>query len=134
MHEFSIAESVVAIVRRHADGRSVSRVELKIGHLRQVVLPALEFAFGLVAQGTEAEGAELAVEAVPAAGRCRACGSRTLIDRFPMRCGNCAGLDLVVTDGEELLVAALEVEEAAPATAADPERGRRDSVEGTQPA
>ncbi len=37
MHELSIAESVVAIACRHAAGRPVARVELKVGHLRQVV-------------------------------------------------------------------------------------------------
>jgi len=111
MHELSIAESVVAIVRRHAGGRRVRRVELKVGHLRQVVPSALEFAFGLVAEGTEAEGAELAIEAVPAACRCRSCGSRTVIDGFPMRCRSCGDLDLELTSGEELLVDALEVEE-----------------------
>ena len=37
MHELSIAEAVVEIAFRHAAGRKVSKVELKVGHLRQVV-------------------------------------------------------------------------------------------------
>jgi hydrogenase nickel incorporation protein HypA/HybF len=66
MHELSIASAVLDIVQRHADGRRVARVELKVGHLRQVVPSALEFAFELVAEGTEAEGAELVMQEVPA--------------------------------------------------------------------
>ena len=75
MHELAIAESIVAIAERHAPGRRVTRVEVAVGHLRQVVPAALEFAFELVAQGSMLEGAELALEEVPAAGRCRTCGA-----------------------------------------------------------
>jgi len=112
VHELSIAESVVAIASRHAAGRRVAKVELKVGHLRQVVPTALEFAFELVAQGTEVEGAELQIEVVPAAGACRACGGETKLADFPLRCGRCGGFDVEVTAGQELLVDSLELEEA----------------------
>jgi hydrogenase nickel incorporation protein HypA/HybF len=111
MHELSIAEAVVRIAERHAAGRRVARVELRVGHLRQVVPSALEFAFELVAQGTVVEGAELAMEEVPAAGRCRSCGAESAFGWFPLTCSACGGLDVEVTRGEELLVDSLELEE-----------------------
>ena len=37
-------------------------------------------------------------------------------DGFPMRCAGCRGLDLEVVAGEELLVDAIEVEEALTTT------------------
>ena len=43
MHELSIAEALVAIAARHAGDRQVVRVEVRLGHLRQVVPQALEF-------------------------------------------------------------------------------------------
>jgi hydrogenase nickel incorporation protein HypA/HybF len=113
MHELSIAEAVVDIAVRHADGRPVAAVELKVGHLRQVVPSALEFAFELVAQGTPVEGAELRMEVVPAAGRCRGCGEDSELPGFPLVCGSCGGLDVDVTQGEELRVDSLELEEEA---------------------
>jgi hydrogenase nickel incorporation protein HypA/HybF len=112
MHELSIAEGVVEVALRHARGRSVAAVEVKVGHLRQVVPSALEFAFELVAQGTPVEGAELALEEVPAAGLCRRCGSESELDGFPLACGACGSLDLELVRGEELLVDALEIEDA----------------------
>ena len=112
MHELSIAEAIVAIASRHADGRAVSRVDVKVGHLRQVVPSALTFAFELVAQGTPVEGAELDIEAVPATGRCRGCGAESVLGDFPLQCSACGGLDLELLSGEELLVDALELEEA----------------------
>jgi hydrogenase nickel incorporation protein HypA/HybF len=111
MHELSLAESVVRIACRHAAGRRITAVEIRVGHLRQVVPDALAFAFELVAQGTEAEGAELVTVEVPAAGRCRACGCESELPGFPLRCSACGGLDLELLRGEELLVDALELEE-----------------------
>jgi hydrogenase nickel incorporation protein HypA/HybF len=111
MHELSIAESIVRIADRHAAGRRVTRVDLRVGHLRQVVPSALEFAFELVAQGTAVEGAELAMEVVQAAGTCRTCGAETAFEGFPFACSACGGLDIEVTSGEELEVEALELEE-----------------------
>jgi hydrogenase nickel incorporation protein HypA/HybF len=111
MHELSIADAVVQIVSRHANERRVTRVELKVGHLRQVVPDALEFAFGLVAEGTPAEGAELEMEEVPADVRCRACGAESRLAAFPAHCAPCGSLDVEVTGGDELLVEAIELEE-----------------------
>jgi hydrogenase nickel incorporation protein HypA/HybF len=112
VHELSIAESVVRIAEQHAAGRPVAVVELKVGHLRQVVPSALAFAFELVAQGTCVEGAELVMEEIPAAGRCRGCGTESELDGFPLLCPSCGSWDLELLRGEELLVDALELEDA----------------------
>ena len=111
MHELAIAQSVVAIVERNAAGRRVASVDLKVGHLRQVVPSALTFAFELLVQGTALEGAELQIEDVPAAGVCRDCGASTVLPYFPLQCASCDGLNVEVTAGEELLVDSLELED-----------------------
>jgi hydrogenase nickel incorporation protein HypA/HybF len=111
VHELSLAEAVVEIASRHAAGRTVHRVELKVGHLRQVVPSALEFAFQLLSDGTVLDGAELVIEDVPARGLCRHCGVETTMSQFPLQCSSCGGLDLEIVAGEELLVDALECEE-----------------------
>jgi hydrogenase nickel incorporation protein HypA/HybF len=113
MHELSIAQAIVTIAEQHAAGRPVARVEVKVGHLRQVVPSSLTFSFELVTEGTALDGAELSIEEVPAVGRCRACGAESEQDGFPLRCEACGGLDLEVVRGEELLVDALELEELA---------------------
>jgi hydrogenase nickel incorporation protein HypA/HybF len=109
MHELSIAEAVVAIAAEHAGARRVTLVELKVGHLRQVVPSALEFAFQLVAEGTVVEGAELAIEQVPVRVSCRACAAESGAVEFPLGCPSCGGLDVEVVAGEELHVEALEL-------------------------
>ena len=37
MHELAIAESIVGVRGRHANGRRVAKVHLKVGQLRQLV-------------------------------------------------------------------------------------------------
>ncbi|HEV2770588.1 MAG TPA: hydrogenase maturation nickel metallochaperone HypA [Solirubrobacteraceae bacterium] len=111
MHELAIADRIVAIARDHAAGRRVTRVEVKVGHLRQVVPDSLRFSFELVAHGTPVEGAELVMEEVPAAGACRQCGQESELAGFPLACPACGSLDLELLRGEELLVDSLELEE-----------------------
>jgi hydrogenase nickel incorporation protein HypA/HybF len=111
MHELSIADAIVRIACDAGGGRRVTLVEVKVGHLRQVVPDALAFAFDLVAQGTAAEGAELVLEPVPVAACCRDCGAESAPSELPLRCAACGGLDLDLLRGEELLVDAVEVEE-----------------------
>jgi hydrogenase nickel incorporation protein HypA/HybF len=110
MHELSIADAVLGTVLRHAGERRVTRVELRVGHLRQVVPSALEFAFELVTQGTAVEGAKLELVQVPVAVRCQNCGAESEQGGFPLSCAACGGLAVDVVRGEELLVEALDVE------------------------
>jgi hydrogenase nickel incorporation protein HypA/HybF len=117
MHELSIADAIVTIACRHAAGRSVTRVDVRVGHLRQVVPDSLGFAFELVSAGTELEGAELVIEDVPATVRCNACAADSTLGEFPAHCSACGGFDVEVTGGEELLVDSLELDEEPTAAA-----------------
>ncbi len=110
MHELSLADAVVRICCETARGRQVTRVDVKVGRLRQVVPGALAFAFELVAQGTPVEGAELVIEDVPARVACSTCGAETEIEQFPLVCGACAGFAVEVVAGEEFHVESLEIE------------------------
>jgi hydrogenase nickel incorporation protein HypA/HybF len=109
MHELSIADAILAVVRAHALGRRVMQVEVEVGSLRQVVPSALSFAFGLLAADTEAEGAELVLRQIPVQVRCRHCGAQSEQQRFPLSCRVCAAAEVQIVRGEELCVTSLEV-------------------------
>lgn len=110
MHELSIAEAIVEVAERHAAGRTVTKVEVRVGHLRQVVPTALKFSFELITQGTALDGSDLVIEAVPARGLCRDCGEESTMAEFPLACSVCGGLDMEILAGEELQVDSLELE------------------------
>jgi hydrogenase nickel incorporation protein HypA/HybF len=125
MHELSIAEAIADVATRHAKRRRVVRVEVRVGHLRQLVPDSLHFAFGLVTQGTALDGAELAITQVPVVGRCRDCDEEIAMDDFPLCCVRCEGLDVEVLAGEELLIDALVLEEEEEWLANEFQDGRR---------
>jgi hydrogenase nickel incorporation protein HypA/HybF len=111
VHELSLADAILAIARDHAGARRVTAVDVRIGRLRQVVPDALEFAFELVASGTNAEGATLRVEHVAARVACAGCGAATEVTAFPLLCARCGSSDVAVVAGEELQVESIDVED-----------------------
>jgi hydrogenase nickel incorporation protein HypA/HybF len=114
MHELSIAAALLTIVAEHAGGRPVTRVDVRVGALRQVVPGSLRFAFELLAAGTVADGAELVLHEVAVEARCRACGAHSRQDAFPLCCRACGALDVEIVSGEELTVDSLDVADADP--------------------
>jgi hydrogenase nickel incorporation protein HypA/HybF len=112
MHELSLARAIVDAAERHAEGRPVRAIALRVGALRQVAPDPLALYLGHVARGTLCEGAELRLERVPA--RLACCGAEWEPPGF--RCPTCGGGGEVVA-GDEFLVESIEVEEEERCTA-----------------
>src|SRR5436190_22238531 len=91
MHELSISGAIVDTVVKHADGRRVSLISLRVGTLRQVVPDTLDFYFGFVSKGTVCEDARLEQELVPARLRCRSCEREWGIELPIFMCPGCGG-------------------------------------------
>jgi hydrogenase nickel incorporation protein HypA/HybF len=111
VHELSLSSAIVNTVVKHADGRRVSVVNLRVGRLRQVVPDSLEFYFEFVARGTVCEGARLAHESVPALLRCSACEAEWEMSLPRFRCEACDSAAVAVISGNEFEVDSIEVEE-----------------------
>src|SRR5688572_23476257 len=109
MHELSLCEAIAGAVNRHAGGQPVTRVLVRIGHLRQVVPDALIFSWQMVSTGTDLEGSVLEVESVPATVACRSCGRTTTLDMPITACGECFSHDVELLTGEEFAVVSLEL-------------------------
>jgi hydrogenase nickel incorporation protein HypA/HybF len=113
MHELSLSGAIVNTVVKHADGRPVSVVNLRVGALRQVVPDTLEFYFGFVAKGTVCAGARLEQELIPARLRCAECTHEWEIDLPVFMCPRCGPAAKVeVASGNEFEVESIEIEEA----------------------
>ena len=113
MHELSLSSAVINTALKHADGRRVTVVSLRVGRLRQVVPDTLEFYFEFVARGTLCEGARLEQEILEARLRCQACAREWAIEIPAFRCPTCGGSDVAVASGNEFEVESIEVEEDA---------------------
>jgi hydrogenase nickel incorporation protein HypA/HybF len=64
IRELSLAQAIVDVATRHARGRTVTAIELRVGRERQVAPTGLGFAFSLLTDGTALDGAELEIEHV----------------------------------------------------------------------
>jgi hydrogenase nickel incorporation protein HypA/HybF len=113
VHELSLSSAIVNTVAKHARGRRVTVVSLRVGRLRQVVPDTLEFYFQFVARDSVCEGARLDQEVVPAWLRCHGCDHQWAIEIPAFRCPVCNGSDVAIASGDEFEVESIEVEEAA---------------------
>jgi hydrogenase nickel incorporation protein HypA/HybF len=111
VHELSLCQAIIDTVRERAGDRPLRRVDVRIGHLRQVVPDSLLFSWEMLTEGTPFADSELAVEHIPAVIRCRACGEETVLDRPLMVCPACEGHDVEVLRGEEFQIASIDVAE-----------------------
>jgi hydrogenase nickel incorporation protein HypA/HybF len=116
VHELSVSSAIVDTAVRHAEGRRVTAVRVRLGRLRQVVPASLAFYFELVSRETVCEGAALEQEVVPATLRCDGCAHAWELEMPFFRCPACESAQVTIVTGEELEVASIEVEEASECT------------------
>jgi hydrogenase nickel incorporation protein HypA/HybF len=112
MHELSICNAIASSAVKHAEGRPVSRVTVRIGHLRQVVPDALQFNWEVVSGMSDLRDAALVIEQVPAVVECHECGVRTTLDVPVFACRACGGFDVTLVSGEELLLVSVDLAQA----------------------
>jgi len=112
VHELSLSSAIVNTVVKHAHGRRVTVVELRVGKLRQVIPDTLEFYFEFVARDTVCEGARLEQQVIDARLSCRGCGHEWKIEIPAFRCPACGGSDVEIATGNEFEVESITVEEA----------------------
>jgi len=113
VHELSLCQAVIDTVEAHASGRRASQVNLRIGHLRQVVPDSLQFSWELLTDGTPLAGCKLDIKHVPGVITCRSCEEQTELDWPVFVCGTCGADDVKVLTGEEFLIVAIDLEEAS---------------------
>ena len=109
MHELALCGSIADIVTRHAAGRRVDAVRVRVGQLRQVVPETLEYCWRLVVAETPLAGCRLVVDRVPARLLCDRCGEEHELGtefRFACDCGSTA---MTAVSGDEFSVASVDV-------------------------
>jgi hydrogenase nickel incorporation protein HypA/HybF len=111
LHELSLCQAIAESVTRHARGRPVSRVLVRVGHLRQVVPDSLVWSWEVLTAGSDLEGSLLDIEHVPVTIECNRCHATTILEAPILLCGACEDADVQVLGGEELLVVSLELVE-----------------------
>lgn len=113
MHEWSIVQTLLSEVERHALARgahAVRRLHLRVGALSGVEIALLETAYETFRERSCCEGATLAIERVPARWACPRCRVE-LAPGALLRCGGC-GAPARLESGDEIVLARIEMEVA----------------------
>ncbi len=106
-------ESALSMALEQAQQAGAKRVlvlKLRVGALSGVVPEALQFAFEALAPGTAAEGAQLAIEPVPARFWCVPCAREFTAEEMFAECPECHAPSAELRAGRDLQLASLEIE------------------------
>jgi hydrogenase nickel incorporation protein HypA/HybF len=114
MHELSICQSLIRQVQQVAadnNTQSVTLIRIRVGGLSGVEPPLLERAFEIARAGTVAAEAELEIEDGPVVVKCKDCGASSAAAINRLLCQYCGDWRVTVTEGEELLLLSVEIEQ-----------------------
>jgi hydrogenase nickel incorporation protein HypA/HybF len=113
MHELSIISNVVTITEEAAlkEGlKKVTRINLLVGALNQVVPEMMQFAFETITKNTLVENSELNIINVPIKMKCRSCNHTFIVEEHVFLCIECNSADLELIEGKELFIQSIEGE------------------------
>ena len=107
MHELGIIAEIVRIVEDIAHKQSLTKIDtlvLQIGELSSVVPYYVEQCYPAAAFGTMLENTRLAIEVLPANGRCSACGKVYNVLAQHRKCPACGGGAFELLGGREFMI------------------------------
>lgn len=106
MHELSIAQDILEIIRQNVPSEEIDQIELvsiKIGEFAGVVADSLQFSFMAITSGTELDQVKLDIIHVPFLIKCNSCGKEST-NEFGMMICECGSGDTEIISGNELKV------------------------------
>lgn len=113
MHELTAVSRILEIVLHEAEtagATSVSVVSLVNGEWSTFDSDCIESYFRILAQGTPAGNARLAVETIPARYRCEDCGNVYAPSDGVFACPACPASKATLISGREFYIDSIEVE------------------------
>jgi len=114
MHEFSITQSLVDIIREEmakAGIKKLTSVHLKVGEFTHLVPDSLSFCYEIIVK--EHKGladSSLLIDLVPTVGRCNKCGNEFRVEGALFICPKCQSPDVEILSGREMSIESIEGE------------------------
>lgn len=113
MHEFSLAEEIVEIIRKSASKsgkQKVSKVVLEIGKLSGVEEHALDAALEIILPEAGLDNTIIEKTIVPGRAKCLDCQNDYKLDDLFSLCPNCNSYHKEILSGKEFIILSIEVE------------------------
>ncbi len=101
MHELSIAQEIVNIVKSHLTDSNikVKFVRLKVGKLSGVLVDSLKFCYDSIVVNTELQESSLEIIEVPIKLKCNDCGHESIINEPYFSCEYCNSINVNLIEG-----------------------------------
>jgi len=110
MHELTVTEEILRIVKEYAGETRVTDIYLVIGELTSFIDDSIQFYFDLLSPDTAAAGARLHFHRIPTRFRCRQCSGEFAPSDHRWHCPTCGAIGGEVIAGKEFFVESIEVE------------------------
>jgi hydrogenase nickel incorporation protein HypA/HybF len=114
MHEISVCQSILKTIEGEMEAKdlpNVREIHLKVGILSNIDAELLKHVFEFVKGESPFEKAELHVEVVEVKATCPKCGQSVKVEKYKFVCPVCGGPLSNITEGNELLIHKIIVEE-----------------------
>ena len=111
MHELSIAENIVDIIRQNVVKKQLTNVRsviLKVGTFSGVVPDSLEFAYQAITVSTDLERSQLVIEQIPFVIQCGDCKKESEGEDGISICSLCGSINTTIISGKELQIKEIE--------------------------
>ncbi len=112
MHELSLAQNIIAIVKETLDRQpdvSPKTVRVSIGEMVAVVPKLLHHAYDALIADTPLQGSKLDITIIPVTAICHSCRKTFGLDEYEFLCPNCQSSDIEVLTGDEFFIKDLVV-------------------------
>lgn len=116
MHEMSIAQSILSIVKEEMERHQVEKIEainIAVGKLSAIVPSSLQFCFKVLTDKSDMEHVLLKVREVPLGYNCYECGREFTAEEMTFSCPHCGEENPVLTSGRDMTIENIEVAEPA---------------------
>ena len=107
MHEMSIAQNILDIVKEEMARHSVYRLEainIAVGQLSAIVPASLTFCWKVLTDETDMEGVALNIRVVPLSYSCFDCGARFESQEMVFICPECQADGPMLTSGRDMTI------------------------------
>jgi hydrogenase nickel incorporation protein HypA/HybF len=113
MHEFSLAQNILEIAEEAVEKNKAVRVvvlNLEIGSLASVEIPALETALEIIQKDTVLENSKINIVIISAKAVCNTCHIEFEPKDIIAPCPSCENFGMKILCGKELIVKSIEIE------------------------
>ncbi len=113
MHEMSIVEGLIAIVKEEMDKSGAARlrsVRVKIGEMAGILPDALKTAFQIITAENGMDSAVLNIDISPLTGYCRKCNKEFKVIDYRFSCPECGESEIEIVSGREMSIVEIEVD------------------------